>query len=263
MIILLHNNGIKLTLCNPKFSLTSTYIYISNADHTLKPPKYRNIPSIPSFSFFFLHRKDLTLSNTVDVNYQTYFPRWKRGIKRARRVRTSVPLVPFGTVACHFRSPSSPMSSTTTTTKDREIKKMKKKWGRNGWTRNSIRSRDRFVSNYYAGHIIRVAWLPVEATPRRSPSAHAAKRRDASRGRTNRSTDVELGRGGTNRAKVSTFHLFIILRSPRYPRIFVPISFLSFRRVSNFSNLWDMSIFIKKILRPIYPSMIHVSKSPF
>lgn len=130
LIILLHNNGIKLTLCNPKFSLTSTYIYISNADHTLKPPKYRNIPSIPSFSFFFLHRKDLTLSNTVDVNYQTYFPRWKRGIKRARRVRTSVPLVPFGTVACHFRSPSSPMSSTTTTTKDREIKKMKKKVGK-------------------------------------------------------------------------------------------------------------------------------------
>lgn len=143
------------------------------------------------------------------------------------------------------------------------LKKWKKKWGRNGWTRNSIRSRDRFVSNYYAGHIIRVAWLPVEATPRRSPSAHAAKRRDASRGRTNRSTDVELGRGGTNRAKVSTFHLFIILRSPRYPRIFVPVSFLSFRRVSNFSNLWDMSIFIKKILRSIYPSMIHVSKNPF
>lgn len=111
-------------------SLPRIYIYISNADHTLKPPKYRNIPSIPSFSFFFLHRKDLTLSNTVDVNYQTYFPRWKRGIKRARRVRTSVPLVPFGTVACHFRSPSSPMSSTTTTTKDREIKKMKKKVGK-------------------------------------------------------------------------------------------------------------------------------------
>lgn len=238
-------------------------IYTSNLNYTLKLPKYRNIPSIPSFSFFFfLHRKDLTLSDSVDVNYQTYFPRWKRGIKRARRVRTSVPLVPFGTVACHFRSPSSSVSSTTMTTKDREIKKMKKKWGRNGWTKNPIRSRDRFVSNYYAGHIIRVAWLPVEATPRRSPPAHAAKRRDASHGRTNRSTDVELGRGGTNRAKVSTFHLSIILRNPRYPRIFVLISFLSFRRISNFSNLWDMSIF-KKILLPIYPSMIHVSKNPF
>lgn len=237
-------------------------IYISNPNHTSKIPEH----SFYSFFFFFcfLHRIDLTLSNTVDVNYQTYFPRWKRGIKRARRVRTSVPLVPFGTVAGHLRSPSSPMSSTTTTTKDHEIKKMKKKkWGRNGWTRNPIRSRDRFVSNYYAGHIIRVAWLPVEATPRRSPPAHAAKRRDASRGRTNRSTDVELGRGGTNRAKVSTFHLSITLRSPRYPRIFVPISFLSFRRVSNFSNLWDMSVFKKNSTPylPLYDSRFQKSFS--
>lgn len=102
-------------------------IYTSNPNHTSKIPEH----SFYSFFFFFcfLHRIDLTLSNTVDVNYQTYFPRWKRGIKRARRVRTSVPLVPFGTVAGHLRSPSSPMSSTTTTTKDREIKKMKKKSG--------------------------------------------------------------------------------------------------------------------------------------
>lgn len=103
-------------------------IYTSNPNHTSKIPEH----SFYSFFFFFcfLHRIDLTLSNTVDVNYQTYFPRWKRGIKRARRVRTSVPLVPFGTVAGHLRSPSSPMSSTTTTTKDREIKKMKKKVGK-------------------------------------------------------------------------------------------------------------------------------------
>lgn len=37
----------------------------------------------------------------------TRLVRWKRGIKRGRRVRTSVLSTSFGAVACHFRSPSS------------------------------------------------------------------------------------------------------------------------------------------------------------